>query len=377
MPAKRIEFVDGFRGAAISLVIVFHAYARWPDLVPYGDAFSDVPLFRNGWLGVELFFMISGFVIVMTLEKCKSFLEFIGKRWLRLFPAMAICSAIIYLSALAIPSLFDARPAGPIALRELLPGLLFVPPDALSSLLHTHVGDMEGSFWSIYVEFKFYILFGLCFFLLGEVASLWIISLLPIAYCLIKLLHFGAADALFNHAAVTYFAWFAIGAILYKIYTGGQRRNLAAVVPLVVSGLYLQSYVGAPIYHNSLDFQAAVFAIVLVAAFVAAIVSNRVQSLFAARALVFVGFVSYPLYLLHENMLIASTIKLHQALPWIPGFLLPLAPIAAIMALAYVIARFGEGPLRSALKPAVEALRSALGDGKFRTAKPQLDAVGT
>ena len=88
--AHRIAFLDGLRGIAILLVVFYHAYTRWSDIVPYGARYAHFPVAQLGWLGVELFFMISGFVIYMTLEKCRSFGEFLYRRWLRLFPAMLL-----------------------------------------------------------------------------------------------------------------------------------------------------------------------------------------------------------------------------------------------------------------------------------------------
>ena len=72
----RIEYLDGQRGLAILLVVLFHAYARWPERVPYHDAYANIPVFAYGWVGVELFFLVSGFVILMTLERCSSAGEF-------------------------------------------------------------------------------------------------------------------------------------------------------------------------------------------------------------------------------------------------------------------------------------------------------------
>ena len=77
---NRIQFLDGLRGIAILLVICFHSYTRWPKFVPYGHQFSDFYLFKYGYLGVQLFFLISGFVILMLLEKNKTFIQFIYKR---------------------------------------------------------------------------------------------------------------------------------------------------------------------------------------------------------------------------------------------------------------------------------------------------------
>jgi len=54
---SRVDYLDGLRGLAILLVIGFHAYSAYPTIVPYGDQYLDVPIFKYGWLGVELFFL--------------------------------------------------------------------------------------------------------------------------------------------------------------------------------------------------------------------------------------------------------------------------------------------------------------------------------
>src|SRR5258707_5399491 len=132
----RVEYLDGLRGIAIGLVVLFHAYARWPEIVPFGNEFASVWLFSYGFLGVELFFLISGFVILMTLTKCANFSEFILRRWLRLFPAMLISS--IFLMATA--SSFYERPGGVPVVRALLPRLTFVSPDWWAWLLGSSQG---------------------------------------------------------------------------------------------------------------------------------------------------------------------------------------------------------------------------------------------
>lgn len=82
---KRINFLDGFRGMAILLVILFHAFTAWSGIVPYGERFANFFLFKEGFLGVQLFFMISGFVILMSLQKSNSFMEFMYKDGLDYF----------------------------------------------------------------------------------------------------------------------------------------------------------------------------------------------------------------------------------------------------------------------------------------------------
>lgn len=108
MAKERIAHLDGFRGLAILLVISYHAFARWPKVTPWTTIYGTFPIFKFGWMGVQLFFVISGYVIFMTLERCTSLSEFIYKRWLRLFPAMLIGTIIVFSSA----QIFYKRPAG-------------------------------------------------------------------------------------------------------------------------------------------------------------------------------------------------------------------------------------------------------------------------
>ena len=147
----RIKHLDGMRGLAILMVIGYHAYARWPELLPYANLTQHIPVFSFGWLGVELFFMISGFVIFMTLDKSESYISFLKKRWLRLFPAMLIASLLLF----AVGGFFPEWSAMTPYVRNLLPGLIFTNPETLTQITGIEFKSMAGSFWSLYVEAVF------------------------------------------------------------------------------------------------------------------------------------------------------------------------------------------------------------------------------
>src|SRR5688572_23269372 len=100
-PVNRIDLIDAFRGLAILLVIFFHYYYRFApplhnvNLYPYEPV--QFPLATYGFYGVQLFFIISGFVINQSLEKSSSWSVFLKHRFVRLFPAMLLCSTITFL----------------------------------------------------------------------------------------------------------------------------------------------------------------------------------------------------------------------------------------------------------------------------------------
>lgn len=173
----RIHSFDGFRGIAMLLVLLYHAFGRWPAYLPYGNRFETVIPFKLG--GVWLFFILSGFFTLMTLERSRSFGGAVYKRWLRLFPAMLIASILLLVTGPLLPE----RPLGVPEWKNAIPGLVFLHPDFIERITGSHFGLLEGSFWSLFVDMKFYLLFGLATFTFGADRSSKAIACLFLAWC--------------------------------------------------------------------------------------------------------------------------------------------------------------------------------------------------
>lgn len=326
----RIAHLDGLRGLAIAVVFGYHAYARWTSIVPYGNALENVPIFRFGLHGVELFYLISGYVIFMTLERCRDFGEFVYKRWLRLFPAMLVCSALIFLTAPYLPE----RPKGLPVLRDLLPGLTFVDPRWWTVLLGSLQGQLEGSFGTLYVEFKFYVLAGLLFFRVGPLGTVAVLA--PLGF-LSKVLSYYVIDGIASPSLVMLrdvlrtfglfnFGWFCAGACFYLYGKTGTRAWLVGGIGLGIA-FAVDGHIG----------QSCALLVVLLV-FVSALTSPHVQRLLCLRPLLWLGVASYPLYLMHEQALIALLVKfsgppLNINSVWVPPLIL-----LAFASLAYLIA---------------------------------------
>jgi len=351
----RLQYLDGLRGVAISTVVLVHAYASWPRLVPYGDQLANFPLIQNGWLAVELFFLISGFVIFMSLDKSSDAKSFLLNRWVRLFPAMLICSALILLLSQFLPD----RPQGPPTLAALAPGLLFLDPFWLS-----HFGisaqSLEGTFWSLYVEVAFYVIVGVIYFVLGRRgALLCIFSLFCIAVAL-NILRSELPDfansflvrkllVISDHTGMIYFGWFLSGMLAYEAFVHRKRwsllRGLAVGILAALTVFLSTASVQGRTIHAEFP---AIFVVLL---FYATVASATMQRLISNRVFVFIGFVSYPLYLLHESPMIAGIVKLGRIFPSFPPLLLPILPIALLVALSWIVATYLEPALRSRLAP--------------------------
>ena len=337
---KRVDYIDGFRGLAILMVVLFHSYSRWPAIVPYGYRFADFFLFKYGYLGVQLFFMISGFVILMTLEKCRSIVHFLMKRWLRLFPAMLIVTVLVYFTATMLPE----RPAGEPPIQNIFPGLLFIRPDILSSIINSPVDNLEGSFWSLYIEVAFYIIFGILYFIAGERKATWgifLVFLFSFSNTFLSAIFEYESPLIYkinNIIQPVQFVWFTAGGFAF-LYSKGKK----------ISDLWISiaiTFMGCLWYYYNVNLQTFMAMSLIAAIFLFTVYSERLKVLFSFKPLLLVGFVSYPFYLIHENALIALTIKLGRFFPNIPDFIMPLIPATFLFGIAYIIARYIEPLIR-------------------------------
>lgn len=338
---ERIEFLDGLRGLAILTVLLFHAFSRWSDIVPYGNRFADSVLFANGWLGVQLFFLISGFVIFMTLEKCSSLPDFLFRRWLRLFPGMLICSLLVFASA----AFFYERPGGGVAFRDLLPGITFIEPAWWECILGSKQGVVEGAFWSLFVEVKFYVFSGLLYFLIGGRATIFALFSCFFALVLVhRVPDFAGRELItifLDIIDAKFYGWFAAGALFFNSYRAGKKLTLLMALAVAILAALVQ---------EGFAWQEKWIPMMVVIVFSSAMLSRHIRLILSARLLVFLGFVSYPLYLMHENMMVSLIVKTGILMPWMPALLLPVLPILFVVGLAWLVAVYGEPVLRSFLK---------------------------
>ncbi len=344
---KRINYLDGHRGIAILLVVFYHAFFRWSEIVPYGNAVSEFLLFKYGFLGVQLFFLISGFVILMTLERCQRFPEFVYHRWLRLFPAMLICSLLIFLTAPLLPE----RPNGSPQALDLIPGLTFIEPYLLGKFTGLPFESIENAFWSLYVEFKFYIIAAIAYFLWGSrtlvtLLFLCFLSDQAIAYLSqntnVKL--FSIAYSITANLSFKHFGWFAAGSAFY-LFKKEQNQLW------YIYGLLIAAISALFIVNNDL---LKLFTLVLIVAFFAlSLTQERLQRVLSHPSLLFFGFISYPLYLLHENIMIALVIKMEHLVPNVLALILPFISIALISLIAWLIAKHFEKPVKNLLQQGI------------------------
>jgi peptidoglycan/LPS O-acetylase OafA/YrhL len=339
---SRIDYLDGLRGIAIFLVLVFHAYSRWSNIVPYGEVYKNFPLFRQGFLGVQLFFLISGFVIFMTLDKTKNLKQFIYKRWLRLFPAMLLASTLIYFTS----HFFYERPEGIPNILSLLPGITFIEPEWWSKLIGIEIKPLEGAFWSIYVEFKFYMIAGFIYFILGRkylIPSLFVLFIFSILISYISdevdITCINIIQRICSELSLKHFGWFTSGALFYLFYQSKKESHFFIAVGI---SIFSSLFVG--------NLTSIISVLILSGLFATSLRVVTIQRILATKILVFFGFISYPLYLLHENALVSMIVKSPSYFPWMNPFFYPVIPISILSLTSFLIAKRYEEKVRNKIE---------------------------
>ena len=149
---NRLQALDALRGIAALGVVLFHYLPYYDEL--YGHTFSSPDVLEFGRYGVHLFFMLSGFVILMTLERTDNARWFGLARAFRLLPALWVCILLTF---------FMVQVLGP-ADRSVSFSTALINFTLLHSYLdYSHV---DGVYWSLVIEGTFYLWMAIFFYAL-------------------------------------------------------------------------------------------------------------------------------------------------------------------------------------------------------------------
>ena len=308
----RQDSIDLVRALGVLAVIVYHYCYRFPPEYLHNGV--HVEAFAFGRLGVNLFFIISAFCISGSLDRSRSALQFYSKRVARLYPAYAVCTLLTF----AIVTVFGL-PGRAVSEKVLTLNLLWFN-------MVLPVPHVDGAYWTLLYELRFYALIGLAYFALrrdyNRVTVFWrIITLFGVA------LHFGAIASegsdwaapqrilAANLFLYPFAAYFLLGITLFR-WASVTARHRTINVALFAFGVMCSEY----------DWTDKV---VCLAFFPLTWLLLRARRLRVPRPVLHIGLVSYPLYLLHQNI---GLVAIRETWPAINSF-----AIRAILAFGLVL----------------------------------------
>ncbi len=300
---------------------------------------SMFPLAAFGWVGVPVFFVISGFVIAFTANGATIF-SYVRSRLVRLLPAAWIC-ATITASVLWISHLYWRREIAIDYLRSI-------------TLLPTNPW-IDDVYWTLPIEIAFYAIIlillsadrmkraeGL-FTAIGLASSIaWLCDLAldklrfaqhsPAAEAIAAPMFQSFSDILFSRPAalsmLTYGCYFATGLIIFVATRYGfTARRLISLVIINAGGLAYIFENNAISIHKNYDSWPAMLIYVGAVAFI--VFSVKYNRIFPKRYTREIGLATYPLYLVHN--VVGSFLFGHIFSRFVP------APVAALLAMAVVL----------------------------------------
>jgi peptidoglycan/LPS O-acetylase OafA/YrhL len=343
---SRLYVLDGLRFVAALGVVLFHYTGRenptwgrsvWEEFPDFG------PIASYGGFGPYLFFMISGFVVLMSAWG-RSVPAFVASRVGRLYPAYWF--AVILTAGLVFThqTLFD-------------PVWRNVAPDGLVlqfTMFQQAFGviPLDGVYWTLWVELKFYVLLGLMM-LIGITRGRMLLLCLvwPVLGAMATQ---SQSQLLISVLEPNYASFFCIGILLYLIRRDGWGLCAGLLLlgnccaALWIANTYYAGWtvgvLGAPLSRTGVTM--------LFLGCVAAVMVATVTPVARLRWrwLAALGALTYPLYLVHQ----AAGWVLIQALhPVLPKFVVLGVVIGLMLVLAHLVHRFVELPLGPRLRRAV------------------------
>jgi peptidoglycan/LPS O-acetylase OafA/YrhL len=293
----RIREVQSLRAVAILLVAGYHYFASWTMPIDGNNLYPGTlsTLFRHTWLGVELFFMVSGFVISMTLVRSSSAREFVVKRVLRLWPALLLALPAVFIAGNLYGADIYQR-----SLADLFTSLTLIDPMVINAVLPTSVDWVTAVLWTMWIEIQFYALAALLFFGLGRhhfFRALVVVT--GVATALMWLPKTGLVTdelmALITPALFGYLPWFLAGAIFHRIWSQKGGRVDAWLLLAIYAHECLELW-----YHA--ESGAIWLPTFFFLAFLAIARQWPIAAVLRGSGLVYLGEISYEFYLVHDTI---------------------------------------------------------------------------
>lgn len=268
--SNNFDQIDILRGIAALMVVLSHISGILSTMGPIQPVFEI--FLEYGFLGVDIFFVISGFIITHSLAvsnyKLELFPKFLLKRIIRIEPSYLLSVAFVLMLqyVVTLSPLYQGIPFN-IDFRQVLFHLAYLP---------THFGYnwLNPVYWSLEAEFHFYILVGLFYPIIFRNKNT-LVSFFLIASCFTYFVDF----SVFQHSVLFVFG---IASAAFK----HQRISITEYIVLLVINILIALF---------LNFDSTKLIVGALTAFIIIQESFSIRNSFMK----FLGLISYSLYLIH------------------------------------------------------------------------------
>ncbi|MCF6195408.1 MAG: acyltransferase [Emcibacter sp.] len=331
-PKDRFYEIDLFRFIAAISVVMFHytLVGNMNGKAP-GISFPELAgVFKYGYLGVDLFFIISGFVILLTALQ-KNTLAFIKSRFLRLYPSFWVALSLTTLSTYLIGGTMPM-----ISTTQFIANFTMLP----SSFDQAYIDTV---YWTLGLELKFYFFIGLLIIFrqthkIIYFLTFWLLITLTSPY--IKFPYLTYSLTLDNYSG-----YFIAGALFYLIRRDGLSTYKVGMIAICFYSILKNSYwhmlENEELYQT--EYSIAVVGFILFFCFgLMFLVSINKAKVFNKPFMLKIGVLTYPLYLIHQNI---GYQLFNYFSPEKPSYIFLIAIVFTMIITSYFIHKIIEQPL--------------------------------
>jgi peptidoglycan/LPS O-acetylase OafA/YrhL len=294
---RRIVELDGLRGASALTVVLAHYV---------GEAPHGITAFAGGWIAVDLFFVLSGFligsIILDKIDTPRFFKIFYGRRVVRIVPAYALwCSVILVVIALTQGHAWSDHPFKPVVYLFFLQNIVYA--------FWGGGGIWILPTWTVAVEERFYLILPLCLYIAGKgrrvhmLVALWLLG--PLFRLAIVSKNPEAAWVLLP-SRMDVLVSGVIAAVFQRKFDVKKHLQIARYVP--VASIFILLIVAGLEYFDKRFLKLFIvvnpsLVSVAIASFILAIVNGAPEARrWRSPVLIYFGKISYAFYLVHQGM---------------------------------------------------------------------------
>ncbi|WP_338700285.1 acyltransferase [Bradyrhizobium sp. 26S5] len=357
----RVPILDLLRLAAVGAVILYH-YGFWG---PASHGVQQVampylaPVAQYGFLGVPVFFAISGFVIAYSAEG-RTPVGFAIARFSRIYPTFVICMTLTFLATLLVGHAWFHVTWGQWLANLFIAAPMFGQP------------YMDDAYWSLVIEVVFYVWVALflAWGIFPRRIDTIIVAWIAITFVNELTLDIPMFEKLFMADDS---GFFAVGLLIYEHYRGRRDTRLYSLLTLAMGTATFQAVhklerLGV---HTHGSFDPMVVTAICIVSLGIVFAATRIKSVPLPAGLVSaVGGITYPLYLLHLQLGYVILLAMTPT----PDALSTALVLTAVVVLAWFVWRFLEAPAHGLVRDKLTLLASRHGwPSRIRAREARVD----